>query len=216
MQAESAVVKGEVLEVKAAENFSYLLLKTAQGEVWAAVLKGQITKGDSVTLENVSVMNNFESKTLNKTFDRILFGNVVVSNRPSTASTALGASFSASAPHAGAQPPETINNQPVAKAKGSNAKTVFEIVRDGAKLKDKVVVVRGRVVKYNPDIMGKNWIHLRDGSGNETDGSNDILVTTTGKTKLGAVVTVKGTVHTDKDFSAGYAYKVLIEEATLR
>jgi len=86
----------------------------------------------------------------------------------------------------------------------------------GPELKDKPVLVRGKVVKYNPDIMGKNWIHLRDGSGSEVNGTNDILVTSTNPAKIGDVVTVKGIIHTDKDFGAGYSYKVLIEEATLQ
>jgi hypothetical protein len=62
--------------------------------------------------------------------------------------------------------------------------------------------------------MGKNWVHLRDGTGSE--GSNDILVTTQNQAKAGDVVTVKGVVRNDKDFGAGYSYKVLIEEAKLQ
>ena len=83
-------------------------------------------------------------------------------------------------------------------------------------LKDKPVLVRGKVVKYNAGIMGKNWVHLRDGSGSAADNTNDVLVTTANQAKVGDVVTVKGIVHTNKDFGAGYAYKVLIEEATLQ
>jgi hypothetical protein len=64
--------------------------------------------------------------------------------------------------------------------------------------------------------MGKNWAHLRDGSGSEADKTNDILVTTLNDAKLGDVVTAKGVVHLDKDFGSGYSYKVLIEEATLQ
>jgi hypothetical protein len=71
-------------------------------------------------------------------------------------------------------------------------------------------------VKYNPAIMGKNWIHLRDGSGAAANDTNDILVTSQSETKVGDIVTVKGTVRADKDFGAGYAYKVLIEEAMLQ
>jgi hypothetical protein len=104
----------------------------------------------------------------------------------------------------------------VPKASGDNARTVAEIMAKAAELKEKPVLVSGKVVKYNAGIMGKNWIHLRDGSGSEKDGNNDILVTTGSQTKVGDVVTVKGIVRTDKDFGAGYAYKVLIEEATLQ
>jgi hypothetical protein len=91
--------------------------------------------------------------------------------------------------------------------------TVAKIVTNAAKLKGKSVAVRGRVVKYNADIMGKNWIHLRDGSA--AGDAGDILVTTAGHASVGDILTVKGVVNTDQDFGAGYAYKVLIEEATL-
>lgn len=104
----------------------------------------------------------------------------------------------------------------VTKASGANARTVMEVVTRAAELKDKPVLVRGKVVKYNPGIMGKNWIHLRDGTGSAAEGTNDVLVTSASEVKLGDVVTAKGLVRTDKDFGAGYVYKVLIEEATFQ
>ena len=76
--------------------------------------------------------------------------------------------------------------------------------------------MRGKVVKYSPGIMGKNWLHLRDGTGSAANSTNDIVVTTTSETKNGDVVTARGTVRTDNDFGSGYAYKVLIEQATLQ
>ena len=85
-----------------------------------------------------------------------------------------------------------------------------------ADLKDKPVLVRGKIVKYNAGIMGKNWVHLRDGSGSAADQTNDVLVTTTEEAKVGDIVTAKGVVRTDKDFGAGYTYKVIVEEATLQ
>jgi DNA/RNA endonuclease YhcR with UshA esterase domain len=104
----------------------------------------------------------------------------------------------------------------VKKASGANARTVSEIMSMGSGLRGKTVLVRGKVVKYNADIMGKNWIHLRDGTGSVEKETNDVLVTTSGSAKLGDIITVSGAVSTDKDFGAGYAYKVLIEDATLK
>jgi hypothetical protein len=218
MQFESAMVEGKVLEVLNIESFAYLRLDTLQGEIWAAVIKGQIKKGDTVTLDNVSVMNNFESKTLKRKFDRILFGNLAGANHGAAKPSALGSSFSVTPPRMPVAKPklEVISDAPITKATGANAKTVAEVVTNGSKLKGKTVAVRGRVVKYNADIMGRNWVHLQDGSGSEAEGSNDILVTTTSATNIGAVVTATGVVQTDKDFTAGYAYKVLIEEAKLK
>lgn len=206
----AAVVKGEVLEVQDVENYTYLRLQTKDGETWAAVRKTALKKGDKVTIENVTVMSNFESKTLKRTFPTILFGAL------SGTAGGAGPTSGFSAMHAAPQPSVDLENIKVAKANGANARTVAEVVTKSAELQEKTVLVRGKVVKYTAEIMGKNWIHLRDGSGSAANGSNDILVTSTDQTKAGDVVTAKGIVRTNKDFGAGYAYKVLIEEAKLQ
>ena len=104
----------------------------------------------------------------------------------------------------------------VAKATGPDAKTVAEVVNGKAKLKDKPVVVRGQVVKFNADIMGKNWVHLQDGSGKAADGTHNVIATTQDTVAVGDVVNAKGTVRTDVNIGAGYSYAVLIEDAVLR
>jgi hypothetical protein len=77
-------------------------------------------------------------------------------------------------------------------------------------------LLRGKVVKVNSAVMGKNWLHLRDGSGSAKDGTNDIIVTTMEQTTVGSIVVARGVVRTDLDLGSGYAYKVLIEDATLQ
>ena len=104
----------------------------------------------------------------------------------------------------------------VPKATGPDARTVAEIIDKKAALNNKPVLVRGKVVKYTPGVMGKNWIHLQDGSGSPADGTNDVLVTTKDETKIGAVVVARGTVRTDVDLGSGYFYKVLVDEAKLQ
>ena len=83
-----------------------------------------------------------------------------------------------------------------------------------ASLKNSKVIIRGKVVKFNSGIMGKNWIHLRDGSG--TEGKNDIVVTTDNNTKVGDTVTVTGILSTDKDIGSGYFFPVIIENANVK
>lgn len=242
---KQGVVSGEVLEVKVTDSNTYLRLKTQDGEIWAAVFKSPVKVGDAITIENAIVMKNFESKSLKKTFPTIIFGsiagvnapvppNMMAGSAPPMASSApgkmagsamggSGTSMMGVAPkmnpaqaHSGIAQADDVGKIKVAKAKGENAHTVAEIITKSTELKDKQVLVRGKVVKYNPGIMGKNWVHLRDGSGSAAKETNDILVTTLGQTKIGDVVTVKGTVRTDKDFGMGYTYKALIEDATLQ
>jgi hypothetical protein len=198
------VVKGTVLETKDVDSYTYLRLKTKDGETWAAVGKANLKPGAEVTIENAMVMYDFESKTLKKTFKSIVFGNLP------------GAGDDMAKAHAGAAKAADAGDTRVSKATGPNAQTVGDIVARKAQLKDKPVVLHAKVVKFNGGIMGKNWLHLRDGTGSAADGSNDILVTSNDVAKVGDIVTVKGTVRTDKDFGAGYAYEVLIEEATVQ
>jgi hypothetical protein len=208
---QSSSLKGEVLEVKDVDAYTYLRLKTSTGETWAAVNKAPVSKGAVVTIENPAVMNNFESKTLKKTFDRIVFGTLAGSG-----AGGAPAKMDMAQMHAGVAKPVTVPNVKVAKAKGPDARTVAEIVEKKAELKDRPVLVRGQVVKYTPGVMGKNWIHLRDGSGSAADSTNDVLVTTKDETRIGDVVLARGTVRTDVDLGSGYSYKVLVDAATLQ
>lgn len=199
--SDATVVNGQVLEVTNVESYTYLRLQTKDGEIWAAVPSAQVTKGVQVTIVNATVMDDFQSKSLKRTFDHIVFGTLADARMPGSAGTTNTA-----AP----------GNIKVSKASGPGARTVAEIVTKSAELKDKTILVRGQVVKYSEAVMGKNWVHLRDGTGSATDNSNDVLVTTRDAAKVGDVVVAKGVVRTDKDFGSGYSYKVLVEDASLQ
>jgi hypothetical protein len=190
-----------------AAGYTYMRLKTAKGEIWAAVQKATVKKGSEVTVLNAVSMDGFESRTLKRKFDHIVFGNL-----------GIGSSGAADLPPVASGHPAPVDRQvqttiKVKKAEGADAKTVAEIFAGKASLKDTSVAVRGKVVKYNPGIMGKNWMHLRDGSGSPEKKDDDITVTTLDPAAVGDVVLVRGTVHLDRDFGAGYAYPVIIEDA---
>lgn len=205
--AQGPTLTGEVLEVKDVPSYTYLRLKTRDGEVWAAVSTAAVKKGAQVTLDNAMVMENFESKALKRKFDRIVFASLAGSNaRPVPA--APGSHGAAPAPAA-----------PVAKlarAAGPDAKTVAEVVTGTAALKDKSVTIRGQVVKASLGILGKNWIHLQDGSGSAAGGTHDLLVTTADTPAVGDVVVASGTVRANVDLGSGYVYAVLVEDAKIR
>jgi len=221
--APSASIKGKVVERLDAPPYSYLKLATDKGETWAAVPKTEVAVGADVTVTGAMPMNGFESKTLKRKFDVVYFGTIG-GEAPAPAGApgapAMGAMGGASpasmaeAHKAAAAGPADVGDVKVPKASGADARTVAEIYAQKAALKEKPVTLRGKVVKFNENIMGKNWLHLRDGSG-AAGKDNDITVTTGDKAAVGEVVVVKGTVRTDKDFGAGYAYPVIIEDAKL-
>jgi len=210
-------VSGTVLETFTSGGYTYVRLDTEAGEVWAAVSETTVAEGDEVTINGPMVMENFTSPSLDKTFDRILFGGLTRgSGNSGGAAPAAGGD-----PHAGLgldDRPATASVTPtdIERADGDNAHTVAEINNQRAALAGSRVRVRGQVVKYNASIMGSNWIHLQDGSGDAASGTNDMTVTTQGTAAVGDVVVVEGTVVVDKDFGAGYKYAVLLEEATIQ
>jgi len=111
-----------------------------------------------------------------------------------------------------AAPAASVDLSGIAKAEGG--RTVAELFAAKAELAGQEVLVRGRVVKSNPNVMGKNWLHIRDGSGGE--GTNDLTVTTSGAApQVGDTVLVKGKVALDRDLGMGYRYEVIVEDAEL-
>lgn len=199
-------LSGKLLERIDASPYSYLKIQSEKGEVWAAVPETKIEKGADVTIFNAMQMNNFESKTLKRKFDVVFFGTM----------EAPAASPNPAMQHAeAAKGPSNAPDVKVDKASGADARTVAEIHAQKMALKEKPVTLRGKVVKFTAEVMSKNWIHLRDGSGDATKGDNDITVTTKSTAKVGDVVTVKGIVRVNKDFGSGYTYAVIIEDAKI-
>ena len=210
--APAGALTGKVLETMNAGGYTYVKVQTAQGPVWAAVRQFPTKVGATVSINAEMTMENFESRTLNRKFDRIVFGSLA---GPATAPSAKQPSMmsGATSPMGSATQHMTTPNATdvkVAKAEGANAKTIAELWSGKDTLKGKPVVVRGKVVKSLSGIMGKNWLHLRDGS---TD--KDITVTTDATAAVGDVVVVTGVLTADKDFGAGYMYPVIIEDAKI-
>jgi hypothetical protein len=224
--APVSTLTGTVLETMDAAGYTYLKLKTADGEAWAAVNESKVAVGDTVTVLNPMPMGNFESPTLNRTFDEIFFGTLGPAAGAGPAEAFPLARSSGAAPGAPAVPPgmaaqhasaaagpEVTETISVAKAEGPDGRTVAELFAQRAALNGKPVSIRGKVVKYNAGIMGKNWIHLRDGSGTPEAKDHDVTVTTSDTVAKGDVVLVKGVVAVDRDFGSGYTYALVVEEA---
>jgi hypothetical protein len=125
-----------------------------------------------------------------------------------------GMDMQAPPPHGGATSSagDEVGEVKVPKATGKDARTITELYAQRQALKDKTVTVRGKVVKYTPGVMGKNWIHLRDGTG--TPGKdNDVAVTTQDPAAKGDVVVVHGTVALDQNIGMGTPYPIIIQDA---
>jgi hypothetical protein len=90
---------------------------------------------------------------------------------------------------------------------------ISDLFADAKSYKEKEIKVTGKVVKFNEAIMGKNWIHIQDGT--EFEGAYDLTVTTSEMVNVGDIVTLKGTIAIDRDFGYGYKYDILLENGVL-
>jgi hypothetical protein len=222
-----------VIENQDVKNYTYLHLKDTTGQIWAAIPKTPVAVGKEIEISNIIVMEGFHSKTLDRTFDIILFA---VPSEPTRVCPIPHGEISGdmisemplrmppSPPHGsmpevatGRDKPKAIPpNIKVKKATGQHAYTIEEIYANKDKLSQKPVTVRAKVVKFLPQIMGKNWIHIQDGTGSEENKNHDIAVSTLEKADIGDEVIVYGNLGVDKDFGAMCAFAMIIEDASIK
>ena len=239
-KAAAANVQGTVVETMNAAGYTYMLVESAGGRQWVAIPETQVEAGQTVNYRQGMVMSNFESKSLGRVFETIVFSGglaavgqsdphaMLKKAAPSTA--ASGASFAeAVKAEAGSTPVQpqmessggslaamtTFVDLDIPKAQGANAKSVGEVFAEREALDGQTIQVRGKVIKFSPMIMGKNWLHIQDGSGDPLQNSHDLVVTTAQSAATDSIVTIEGKVAADKDFGFGYRYDVLVEDATV-
>ncbi len=199
-------ITGKVVETMDAGGYTYVRVDDGPKKIWAAAPQFKVKVGDQVVLPQGMPMTDFYSKTLHRTFEVVYFVADVQVLGSDSARDKITAAHAAG--HASAAAVDLSN---IKKAPGGQ--TVAELFANKASLAGKEVVVRGRVVKFTPAVMGKNWIHVRDGTGDA--GTNDLTVTTSTEAEVGKTVLVRGKLSTDKDYGAGYRYDIVIEDATV-
>ena len=172
--------------------------------------------GEKVELNPGVQMGEWTSKTLNKTFEAIIFSSGPTKKFIETRKITAHKSTDMSAPAPGNKKTESkiVEGLKVEKAKGENAYDLSEILTKSAGLQDKIISVRGQVVKVSAGIMGRNWIHIKDGTGE--NGANKLVVTSKDEPKIGDVVTCTGVLHNNVDFGGGYQYAIIMENAVVK
>ena len=205
-------IAGKVVETMSSGGYTYALLENKGVKTWVAMPETTVVVGQELVFEGGAEMWNFKSKSLGRTFEKIMFCSAPVKMSGSDKEGKMAGKFSVGSDIVVAAS-EKIK---VEKAAGANAYTVAEIHEKSAGLDKKQVVVRGKVVKVSAGIMDKNWIHVQDGSGDAKAKTNNLVVTTQDMAKVGDVVTVTGTLYKDKDFGGGYKYGVIVEDATVK
>lgn len=196
----------EVTEVVQASSYSYLRVKENMTERWVAVSKQEVNVGDVFYYDEALQMTNFTSKDLDRTFDEIYFVNQI-SKTPLTTDAMMGDMPA----HSGKVQTDQLSEITLEKAVGEV--TVADVYEKRNEFAGKEFEIRGVVVKVNKEIMGKNWIHIQDGT--NAGEEFDLTITSQEVAEKGDEVVFKGKLSLEKDFGAGYAYDVIMEDAVL-
>lgn len=228
---------GTIIETMNASGYTYMLIENQAKKTWVAIPASKVETGDTISYFEGIEMTNFTSKSLNRTFETVIFSPGLADqkaadkeNKENPKQPAPTDSFTAaiqaektniqpdistavSGGSAGAIAP--LEEISIEKATGDNGYTVSEIFEKAKQLAGEKVRVQGKVVKFSPMIMGKNWVHIQDGSGNPLQNSHDLVVTTGETMAVDSIVTIEGQLAAEKDFGAGYKYAAIIEDAAI-
>jgi len=202
-EATYAGHKVTVVEAINGKTYTYIRVTENGSEHWAAITKRKTQVGEILYYIDALEMQNFESKEMGRTFETIRFVSKI-SNKP----IPMGGAMASSKARSGK--PDLLKSE-ISIESAAGGITIAELYSNRESYRDKEVIIRGKVVKYNAEIMGWNWAHIQDGT---SDNENfDLTITTHEKLKVGDVVTLKGTIAISKDIGAGYFYEVIMESA---
>lgn len=233
-QANARSITGMVLETMNASGYTYILVESNSQQNWVAIPAATVKKGSQVSYLEGMTMSNFTSKTLERTFDTIIFSPGLANNTKQEehvqgqppADDSFEAALHAENDAASSPLPMTesvgssgaiipLQEISIAKSTAENGYTVGEVFEKAKDLNGTKVSVNGKVVKFSPNIMGRHWVHIQDGTGDPMQNSHDLVITTAEEVEVDSTITLEGVLAADKDFGAGYKYVVIIEEASV-
>jgi len=212
---ESGLTTVKVKEVEQVSGYTYLLVKDKGPEYWIAVPSMQASVGDTYQYQGGMLMEDFESKELNRTFDKVIFLEAIFNVADQNAHagqdhTGAMAGHGSQEVTPGSQVSAEKSNVKVESVEGSV--TIADLFSNPKTYEGKTIKVRGEVTKFNAAIMERNWVHIQDGT--EYNGKFDLTATSSESFEVGSTVTVEGVVTLNQDFGYGYSYEILLEKTT--
>ncbi len=209
---QSGVHSVMVKEVLQVSEYTYLRVSEDGKEKWLAAPSVQVEKGKTYYFKNGMEMMNFESKELNKTFEKIYFIDKLSTDpnmKVETVTSSIPKKNNVS--HQAAKP--KLEQAKVQVPPTEGIITIAELYENINKYVGLQIKVRGKVTKYNPAILKKNWIHIQDGTA--FNDKFDFTATIDNEVNIGDFVTIEGVIAVNKDFGYGYVYDVIMENASL-
>lgn len=215
-----------IMEVIQVSSYTYLKAKEGSEEKWFAVPTVDAKVGEKYYYTSGMIMKNFKSKELNRSFESIIFLEIISKNPDAGTETKTVKPHPDmdQNPHEKDNPSGSIIGKESTKGKADKKEAVKVTKADGGitiaqlfenpkSYEGKLVKIKAQVTKFSAGIMNRNWIHLQDGT--ESNGKFDLTATSDNlELKTGDVVTLEGKIALKKDFGHGYFYEVIMEEVS--
>lgn len=185
-----------VKEVIQTSGYSYLRVKEGEKEMWLAIVKIPATIGQTYTFDDAASIKDFTSKELKRTFQEVFFlakltlvpeNKIILEKNKSKTSK---------------KPTKAVDV------------SIEKLYENKKSFSEKTVRITGKVTKRTPDVMGKTWIHIEDGT--SFSGKYDLTITTNQEVKVGDEIIVEGEISLNKDFGSGYFFEVMMEDGTIQ
>lgn len=210
--AESGLKKVIVQEVLQVASYTYLNVLEDEAPKWLAVPTIEAKVGEIYYYKGGMAMPQFKSTELDKTFDEVIFlGSITNLNAIDPEKGMVDPNAPKEPVKAGKQP--TLDKLELTIEGVEGGITIGQLFENKSQYAGKTIKVKGEVTKFSSAIMGKNWVHFQDGT--EFDGAYDLMVTSMEQLAVGDVVVFEGIITLDKDFGAGYFFKVIMQDAVI-
>lgn len=207
VQKPEDIYYGTILEIKDAMRYKYLKINEEGKELWIAIADVPVNVGDKIGYDKKIPMQNFKSKSLDKTFKMVFFASELYLPKNVQEPQSLKESLGLNQKKQDIKPANTFIKK--------DAYTIDEVHRWRENLEGQIIFVEASVSKVSHAIMELDWVHLNDGTGSEKKLTNDLIFTAASTNiKAGDKVIAKGKVVVNKDFGFGYFYKVMIQDAS--
>jgi len=204
-QTSPKTIYGKVTDVIESAGYTYAEVDTGKDKVWAATTTSTVKIGDMIAFSTEMPMENFHSKSMKRDFSVVYFVNHFITDKETQTVEATAAA----SPHG-----QTRQTQAALAIEGINklegGYSIAEIYTGKQDLNGKTIRLRGQVTKVNNNVMGKNWLHIRDSST-----LDDLTITTDSKVAIDDIVVIEGKLSLDKDYSYGYVYPLIVEDARI-
>lgn len=200
--ASDKVHTGKILEKMDAGIYTYIKFEEKNETYWIAVPKTDLNIGETLTIKESTWMKNFESKALNKTFDKVMFADFEDSKKAIHGVDNVHGIHGQKMNNEELKPnfeQVTISNEAPIKV------TITELYEKKDSFKNKNVQIEGEIVQISTKVQGNSWVKISDGkeavivrSNNEDE-----------KFKRKDKVSVITTINTDVNYGYGFKYQII-------